>query len=137
MHKLATTDLPAKDYKRYYLDMDMEVINRIGLDHKRLVIDHVDETILEYVLKETKAYVGIGVGQTLRHTNPLYFADVVEQHGADRLMVNSDHIAYVGNDLMAIPKAIREMLRRGIDRASIRRAVFDNANTFYGLKLET
>ena len=51
-------------------------------------------------------------------------------------MINSDHIAYVGNDMMAIPKAIREMLRRGIDRASIRKAVFDNANAFYGLGVE-
>jgi len=29
-----------------------------------------------------------------------------------------------------------EMLRRGIDRASIRKAVFDNANAFYGLGVE-
>lgn len=137
MHKLAASGLPAKDYKRHYLDMDMEIINRVGLDHKRLVIDHVDETILEYCLKETKAFIGIGVGQTLRHTNPIWFADVVEEHGADRVMVNSDHIAYVGNDMMAIPKAIREMLRRGIPRTSIAKSVFGNANTFYGLGLET
>ena len=135
MHKLAEAALPAKDYKRHYLDMDMEIINRIGLDHRRLVIDHVDETIIEYVLNETDAYVGIGVGQTLRHTNPVFFADVVERYGADRLMINSDHIAYVGNDLMAIPKAIREMLRRGIDRASISQVVFGNANQFYRLGL--
>ncbi len=135
MHKLAASGLPAKDYKRHYLDMDMEIINRVGLDHKRLVIDHVDETILDYCLKETKAYLGIGVGQTLRHTNPIWFADVVEEHGPERLMINSDHIAYVGNDMMAIPKAIREMLRRGISRESIGKAVFGNANAFYRLKL--
>ena len=136
MHKLAESGLPAKDYKRHYLDIDMAIINRVGLDHRRLVIDHVDETIIDYCLKETRANIGIGVGQTLRHTNPIWFADVVEEHGPERLMINSDHIAYVGNDMMAIPKAIREMLRRGIDRASIRKVVFDNANAFYGLGLE-
>ena len=136
MHKLAESGLPAKDYKRHYLDMDMEIINRVGLDHKRLVIDHVDETILDYCLKETKAYLGIGVGQTLRHTNPIWFADVVEEHGSERLMINSDHIAYVGNDMMAIPKAVREMLRRGISRDAIVKAVFGNANTFYQLQLK-
>lgn len=135
MHKLSEIDLPEDNYKRHYLDMDLDIINRIGLDHARLVIDHVDETILDYVLEETAAYIGIGVGQTLRHTNPIYFADVVERYGPDRLMINSDHIAYVGNDMMAIPKAIREMLRRGVDRASIEKAAFGNANSFYRLGL--
>lgn len=136
LHQLAASNLPPERYKQHYLEMDMEIIDRIGLDHRRLVIDHVDETIVDFVLRETKAWIGIGVGQTLRHTGPGFFADMVEQHGADRIMVNSDHIAYVSNDLLAIPKAIREMRRRGIAAADIRKAVFDNANAFYELGLE-
>ena len=137
LHELAVSDIPNEEYKRYFLDLDMEIINKVGLDHKRLVIDHVDETILEYVLEETDAYIGIGVGQTMRHTNPQYFADVVERHGPDRLMVNSDHVAYVSNDLLAIPKTIRELRRRGVKDLNIRKAVFSNANEFYGLNLES
>ena len=137
LHELAVSDIPNEEYKRYFLDLDMEIINKVGLDHKRLVIDHVDETILEYVLEETDAYIGIGVGQTMRHTNPQYFADVVERHGPDRLMVNSDHVAYVSNDLLAIPKTIRELRRRGVKDLNIRKAVFSNANQFYGLNLES
>ena len=137
LHELAVSEIPNEEYKRHFLDFDMEIINKVGLDHKRLVIDHVDETILEYVLEETDAYVGIGVGQTMRHTNPQYFADVVERHGPDRLMVNSDHVAYVGNDLLAIPKTIRELRRRGVKDLNIRKAVFSNANEFYGLNLES
>ena len=137
LHELAVSEIPNEEYKRYFLDLDMEIINKVGLDHKRLVIDHVDETILEYVLEETDAYIGIGVGQTMRHTNPQYFADVVERHGPDRLMVNSDHVAYVSNDLLAIPKTIRELRRRGVKDLNIRKAVFSNANEFYGLNLES
>ena len=137
LHELAVSEIPNEEYKRYFLDLDMEIINKVGLDHKRLVIDHVDETILEYVLEETDAYIGIGVGQTMRHTNPQYFADVVERHGPDRLMVNSDHVAYVGNDLLAIPKTIRELRRRGVKDLNICKAVFSNANEFYGLNLES
>jgi len=137
LHELAVSEIPNEKYKRYFLDLDMEIINKVGLDHKRLVIDHVDETILEYVLEETDAYIGIGVGQTMRHTNPQYFADVVERHGPDRLMVNSDHVAYVSNDLLAIPKTIRELRRRGVKDLNIRKAVFSNANEFYGLNLES
>ena len=135
LHELAVSEIPNEDYKRFFLEMDMEIINRVGLDHGRLVIDHVDETILDYALEETNATIGIGVGQTLRHTNPQFFADVVERHGPDRLMINSDHVAYVGNDLLAIPKAIRELRRRGVEDAAIRRAVFQNANEFYELNL--
>ena len=51
-------------------------------------------------------------------------------------MVNSDHVAYIGTDLLAIPKTTREMRRRGIDEQTIRRAVFDNANELYGLGLK-
>ncbi|MGI9382986.1 MAG: TatD family hydrolase, partial [Methyloligellaceae bacterium] len=135
LHELAVSEIPNEDYKRFFLEMDMEIIDRVGLDHGRLVIDHVDETILDYALNETNALIGIGVGQTLRHTNPQFFADVVEQHGPDRLMINSDHVAYVGADLLAIPKAIRELRRRGVEDAAIRKAVFQNANDFYDLNL--
>jgi len=130
------SNLPADKYKRYFLDMSMEVIDRIGLDHSRVVIDHADETIIEHVLHETGAFIGIGVGLTQRHTGPTFFTDIVERHGAERLMINSDHVAYISTDLLAIPKTIREMRRRGIDEQTIRRAVFDNANEFYALGLE-
>lgn len=127
--------LPPDQYKRYFLDMDMEIINRVGLDHRRVVIDHADETIIEHVLAETDACIGIGVGLTQRHTNPVFFADVVERYGPERLMINTDHVAYISSDLLAIPKTIRELRRRGIDAQTIRRVVFDNANEFFGLEL--
>lgn len=133
--KLAFSGAPTDNYKLYFLEMDLEVINKVGLDHRLLVVDHVDESILEFVLKETNAYIGIGVGQTMRHTNPKFFAEVIDQYGPNRIMINTDYIAYISDDFLAIPKAIREMLRRGIDPDSVQRAVFANANEFYRLGL--
>jgi predicted metal-dependent TIM-barrel fold hydrolase len=133
---LAVSEIPADAYKRHFLETDLEIVNQVGLDHRRLVIDHVDESIIDYAMRETDAYIGIGVGMALRHTNPFYFADVVERYGPERLMINSDHVAYISCDLLAIPKAIREMRRRGIDVPTIRRVVFDNANEFYRLGLD-
>ncbi len=135
MGDLALANLPADNYKRHFLEMDLEIINRVGLDHKRLVIDHVDDSIIEYCLAETHANLGIGIGQGMRHTNPMIFADMVERYGADRLMVNSDYVAYMSCDLLAIPKTIRELKRRGVSDKTIQRAVFDNANEFYRLEL--
>jgi predicted metal-dependent TIM-barrel fold hydrolase len=126
-----------EQYKRYFLDLDMEIINRVGLNHRRLVIDHADETIIEYALRETDAYVGISIGQwpTWRRTDWYFFADTVERYGPERLIVNTDQGANTGGDLLAIPRAIREMRRRGIDEQSIQRVVFDNANQCFSLDL--
>ena len=129
-------EISADEFKRQFLYQDLEIINRVGLSHRRLVIDHADDTILEYALKETDAYVGIGIGISVRHTNPFYFADVVERYGPDRLMVNSDHFSTRNCDMLAIPKAVWEMRRRGIDAQAIRQTVFDNANECFGLGLE-
>jgi predicted metal-dependent TIM-barrel fold hydrolase len=135
----AISGIPADRYKRSFLDLDMDIINRIGLDHRRLIIDHADETIIEYVLRETDAYVGTTVGQrkAWRSTDPYFFAHAVERYGSERFMIDSDQGLTSGYDLLAIPRAIHEMRRRGIDEQSIRQVVFDNANEFFNLGLES
>lgn len=139
VQQLSFSDLPPEEnYKRHFLEMDLEIINRIGLDHSLLVIDHVDDTVLDFVMKETKAFVGIRVGQTaaVNRSTPQFFAKAVERYGAERLIINSDWNFHSAVDMLAISKTIREMQRRGIDRKTIQRAVFDNANELYRLGLE-
>ena len=126
-------EIPADEYKRHFLDQDLDIINEVGLEHRRLVVDHADETIIEYVLKETNAYIGIGVGATIRPTTPSFFADVVAQFGPDRLLINTDHMAELSCDLLAVPKAIREMRLRGLDDDVIQQVVFENANKCFSL----
>lgn len=138
VQQISFTDLPPeKDYKRHFLSMDLDIVNRVGLDHRLLVVDHVDDTVLDYVIKETNAYVGIRVGQTaaVNRSTPQFFAKAVERYGADRFIINSDWNFHSAIDLLAIAKTIREMQRLGIDRTSIRRAVFGNANELYRLGL--
>jgi predicted metal-dependent TIM-barrel fold hydrolase/catechol 2,3-dioxygenase-like lactoylglutathione lyase family enzyme len=137
--KISFTDLPPEEnYKRHFLEMDLEIINRIGLDHKLLVVDHVDDTVLDFVMKETRAFVGIRVGQTnaVNRSTPEFFLKAVERYGADRLIINSDWNFSSPIDLLAISKTIRGMQRHGMDRSMIKRAVFDNANELYRLGLE-
>jgi predicted metal-dependent TIM-barrel fold hydrolase len=117
--------------------MDLDIVNRIGLDHRLLVIDHVDDTVLDYVMRETRAFVGIRVGLTAatNRSTPQFFLKAVEHYGVERLIINSDCNFLSPIDLLAIAKTIREMRRSGIDIATIRRAVFDNANELYHLGL--
>ena len=133
---LAHGDLPpSQEYKRVFLEKDLEIIARAGLDQRRVVVDHGDETIIEDVLDKTQAWIGLSIGSALRKTGPKEAALFVKRYGAERIMLNSDHISYLPYDLFAIPKAIREMKRLNVPESEIRRAVFDNANAFYGLGL--
>jgi predicted metal-dependent TIM-barrel fold hydrolase len=129
-------EMTADEFKLHFLEHDMEVINRVGFDHRRLLIDHADDSILDYALEETDAYIGIGVGVRLRHTNPFYFADVVERYGPERLMINTDYLSSDNCDMLAIPRAVWEMRRRGLEPQAIRQTVFDNANELFRLGLE-
>jgi len=129
-------DVPMDEYKLHWLKKDLEIIDRVGLPHELLIVDHSDKTTIEWALRETEAYVGISIGSHFRVTNPQFFADVVERYGPERIIVNTDHAALLSCDIMAIPKAIREMRRRGIEEAAIQRAVFDNANECFSMGLE-
>jgi len=129
-------DVPMDEYKLHWLKKDLEIINRVGLSHELLIIDHSDATTIEFALRETEAYVGISIGSHFRNTDPHFFADAVERYGPERMIVNTDHLSLLSIDIHAVPKAIREMRRRGIEEEAIRRAVFDNANKCFSMGLE-
>lgn len=129
-------DVPRGEYKLHYLKKDLEIINRAGLSHELLIVDHSDETTIEWTLRETGAYVGISVGSYFRVTDPHFFAEVIDRHGPERIIVNTDHAAQLSCDILAVPTAIREMRRRGIEEEAIRRSVFDNANNCFRMGLE-
>jgi predicted metal-dependent TIM-barrel fold hydrolase len=119
---------PVERHRLHYLERDMAIINKIGLDHARLIVDHVDENIIEYVHRETRAWAGISTGSLQRPIVPAAVADMVLRYGPERILLNSDHVGYRGFDLLAVPKALRQLRRRGLPEAELRRVAFDNAN---------
>lgn len=135
---LAFSDTEKLDsYKRKYIEMDLKIINEVGLDHKRVVIDHVDPSVIDFVLKETKAYIGVSIGLDMRRLWPKDVARAIAECDPERIMLNSDianHAAYV--DLFLLHKTIREMIRLKMKDEDIRKVIFENAKKFYGLKLE-
>jgi len=122
-------DLPPEERHRlHYLERNMAIINKIGLDHARLIVDHVDESIIAYVHRETGAWAGISTGSLQRAVPAAAVADMVTGYGPERILLNSDHVPYRGFDLFAVPKALRELRRRGLPEEGLRRVAFDNAN---------
>ncbi|MGH7361042.1 MAG: hypothetical protein ACREJI_05460, partial [Candidatus Methylomirabilales bacterium] len=119
---------PVERHRLHYLERDMAIINKIGLDHARLIVDHVDESIIEYVHRQTGAWAGISTGSLQRPVPAAAVADMVTRYGPERILLNSDHVGYRGMDLFSVPKALRELRRRGLADADVRRVAFDNAN---------
>ena len=128
-------DVAPDDFRLHYLKKDMEVVDRAGLDHSLLVVDHVDETIVDFVHEHTGAWCATSLGSTLRQIAPGVVVEWVERHGGGRILLNSDLIPYTSNELLCIPKTVRAMRRAGIAEDEIRRVSFENANRVFGLGL--
>ncbi len=127
--------VPLKEFKHHYLEMGLEVIDRAGLDHALLVINHVDETIVDFVHAETGAWCAASIGSWHQTPSPTAVVDWVKRYGAERIMLSSGLASYMSNDVYAIPRAIRAMRRGGAAEAEIQRASFENANVLFGFGL--
>ena len=62
-------DVAPETVRLHYLKQDLEIIDRAGLDHSLLVIDHVDETIVDFVHTETQAWCATSMGSILRRSS--------------------------------------------------------------------
>jgi len=98
------------------------------LDHNRVLVDHVEEHTVRYVLEE-----GFWGGMTLYPTTkctPQRACDIIEMYGAERLMVNSAG-DWGPSKPTAVPDFILEMRRRRHPESLIRQVVYDNPLKFF------
>jgi predicted metal-dependent TIM-barrel fold hydrolase len=110
---------------RMILDM---VRNESGIAPERVLIDHVEEHTIRPALS-----AGHWVGMTLypiTKCTPARAVDMIELHGAERVMVNSAG-DWGHSDPLAVPEFIFEMRSRGHDEALIKKVVIDNPLTFF------
>ncbi len=94
----------------------------------RVCIDHVEEHTIRLAID-----AGHWAGMTLypvTKCTPARAADMVENYGTERLMVNSAG-DWGHSDPLAVPEFILEMRRRGHDEAIIQKVVHHNPLTFF------
>ncbi len=97
------------------------------IDPGRVLIDHVEEHTVGIVLDE-----GFWAGMTLypeTKCTPQRAADIIEMYGTERIWINSAG-DWGPSDPLAVPKAQREMARRGHSPQTISRISFDNPRAF-------
>jgi predicted metal-dependent TIM-barrel fold hydrolase len=110
---------------RMILDM---IRSERRIDPARVCIDHVEEHTIRPALE-----AGHWVGMTLypiTKCTPARAADMVEQYGTERVMVNSAG-DWGHSDPLAVPEFIFEMRARGHDEATIRKVVYENPLAFF------
>ncbi len=98
------------------------------INRERVLVDHVEEHTVAAVLDE-----GFWAGMTLYPVSkctPARAADIVENYGPERLLVNSAG-DWGPSKPTAVPDFILEMRRRGHPESLIRRVVYDNPLSFF------
>ena len=96
---------------------------------ERVIIDHVEEHTVGMVLD-----AGFWAGMTLypeTKCTPARAVDILETYGRERLWLNSA-CDWGVSDPLAVPKAARELTRRGHPETQVDEIVFGNPKKFLG-----
>lgn len=114
-------------YKGTRMIVDMLLDDR-RVDPARVLIDHVEEHTVR-VARDHGFWCAMTLYPTTKCT-PSRAADIIEQYGDDRIMVNSAGDWGPSNPL-AVPDFVMEMRRRGHADSKIRKVVYENPLEFF------
>lgn len=111
----------------------MTRLEKIGYPPSMVVMTGIDERLLGNVV-ESGFCAGVPVGSTFNEPRRLghHISEVVDRvGGADRILLTTA-LRSSGGDLLGIPKAIEALEALGVDEATIRGFVHDNAHRLFG-----
>jgi len=117
--------------KSEMLEVMVRLIERAGLEHGLVLIDHLNRKVLPRA-REEGFYLGLSAHPA--KLSPIEVAEIIKDYGAEKIVVSSD----MGNsaaDVGSVPKVIAELKLRSIPPESIEKAVYQNALDFLKVKL--
>lgn len=112
-------------------EMALEVIRDVGLDERRVLVDHADPGVADHTLSNSQCFVGFSIGTPWRGFSIKDVVPVLEKHGVERIILDTDLAGSVPVDVLAIPRAMLHLRRFGFSVEEIKRLVFDNPNALY------
>ena len=120
---------PHRDKKRG-TERSMAIALEHGIDPGWVVIDHNNEETVKSVLDQG-FYAAFTIYPFTKMGNER-MVKIVEQYGAERIMVNSAADWGI-SDPLAVPKTAALMKMRGVDPEAIRKVTYQNAIDAFGL----
>lgn len=106
----------------------LDLVRDVGFDMDRVLYDHNTEETMDLV-RAAGCWAGMTV-YPLTKLSPERAANILDQYGTDRIMVNSSADWGISDPLM-VPKTVLELRRRGWADEAIEKVVWDNPRDFY------
>jgi len=119
---------PHRD-KRRGTERTIAVMREMRFPPDRCIIDHSTEETTRMILE-----AGFFCGHTVyprTKLSPERFANLVDEFGAERMMVNSS-ADWGSSDALSVPKVTLELRRRGHSEETISKIVWDNPVAIFG-----
>lgn len=119
--------------KPWAVELDVETAREVGFPEERLVIDHADESVVEYVMNETDCYLSFSLCHGTVDVHDI--AAIINDYGPGRVMVNTDlgNPVHTEGDAFLIRRLILDLLRLGITPEEVRQVVYENPKGVLGL----
>ena len=108
----------------------LDLCAEYGLPFDKVIVDHCSDANIAMVL-EAGAWAAISV-QPWRNMTPERAADIIIEHGCQRVMVDSD-CSGLPSDPLAVPKTAMALKQKGVSDPEIEKVCFSNAGAAYGL----
>jgi predicted metal-dependent TIM-barrel fold hydrolase len=106
---------------------DVEAMRDAGLDDRQVVASHADGNNTEYLMENTDCYLSYTIGHSwLIGVDAADVANAIDEHGRERIMIDTDCANVLRTDPFALKRAIFELYRYGIDETAIRKVVLEN-----------
>ncbi|MFB6159573.1 MAG: TatD family hydrolase [Haloferacaceae archaeon] len=128
--------LPEIDYSQPKIEcteIDVELKDEAGLADERLLVDHGDPSVVEFVMESTDCYLGFSVSSPLKGVTSEDIADVVHEYGPDRVILDSDAMGYRHSDERCIAETLGDLHRLGVGVDALRQIAFENPRDLLGL----
>jgi predicted metal-dependent TIM-barrel fold hydrolase len=106
----------------------IEIIENLGLDTSKIIIDHNNEDTIEVALS-TGAYCGLTVYPNTK-LSPFRAVNIMKKFGLEKILVNSS-ADWGQSDPLSVPKTSIEMRKNGFSENEIEKVLYSNPNNFF------
>jgi uncharacterized protein len=111
------------------IERTVKCLRRVGMDERKVYLDHNTEDTIDTAVKETRCVCGLTVYPFSKLT-PQRVSEIVRRIGSERIIV-SGSADWGCSDPLSLVKVTDHMKTDGHDDRTIHRLVFANAMAFY------